>query len=225
MGDGSIILTQINKDRDIMDYLFLNVIKPRWKYSKDYTKEQMTYYKTKPLPFKISEEWFTATYYGYTLGMAPIEQYKIQDPWLKRELNRVDEAGCYCIYVSTVVYCLLLRNNTFKKGDFTLTQGFYKHTLREDFPEFIPMPKLHTGFHSWLSYQGSIIDFCLIPQEHDFFDFKDSTFLIGYVPKGMTICGVDEGHDVIMEYANEFAKDSGLDLDTWVELHYRRAKI
>jgi hypothetical protein len=136
------------------------------------------------------------------------------------EVNKWDRKGGLCIYLSVLLYWLL-RENGIPEKDVKLCQGFYKHNLRKDFPEMLiggPFGRIQTGIHSWITYQGNIID-VTIGQQESVFDFEGSPYVMGEIPEGLHYYGWEEPEQIAKDYARMIARENGQNFFKWIEEH------
>lgn len=139
-----------------------------------------------------------------------------------KEATRWDKDGGQCIYLSALLYCLLVNDKVVSPEDIHLCQGYYEHDCREDNLIGMMMGETHVGLHAWLELKGSIIDIS-IAQEHEFFDFKDKPFILGEVPEGMNLIGFRETNNTAKNYCRRIAKESGTVYLDWIKFHSQTA--
>lgn len=193
----------------------------------DYIKSPVKKYTGDPLhkDLRKSLEYQAYALYCYTIGNWILDNGDINlSDSIANEIKYYEfEKGGSCIYNAALFINLLVDSGLVPPNNIKLIQGYYRHELREDFPSFIPFGKNHYGMHCWTLIKKSVIDFCIIPQEEKFFDFKDKIFLDGVVPDGLNYYGYEESFEVAKEYCKDFAKYSKLDYREWILNHRLKA--
>jgi len=184
--------------------------------------------KSKALPEKFinNKTFMQHIHYGQTLALSYLnDNFNELDTKLKNEITAAEEEGGLCIYVSIVLYCLLIESRLVNIKDIDYMQGYYKHELRKDFPLFIPFGKNHLGLHSFLKVKGSTIDVCIVPQEQMFFDFGDEDIILGNIPDGLELIGFKESFGTVMEYVKKYTEKADLTYNQWIRYHQLNSEI
>lgn len=142
------------------------------------------------------------------------------DQVVKDELISWENKGGQCIYLSTLLYMLLLYHELGTENSLSYVQGYYIHLLREEYRSLKVQiwPPVHSGLHAWIELDGSVMDIS-IRQEEDFFDFQGKPYILGKVPEGLQLYGYREVRKTPKSYARMIAKGSGMKLEDWVQHH------
>lgn len=222
-GEKNVIFDNIPTTKQIINEVY-NIYKKYWKTSYDYTKVKPNFFSSKPLKnfYKKDIEFMKNIFYINHIGEGLLnENLYDEDKLLLNELTTTEQMGCLCIYTTVLLYCLLDKCGYIDKNKCFLTQGFYRYQLRNDFPSFLinAFSKLQTGLHAFLNFNGSVIDLTLYPQQRTTFDFKKTTMIIGRIPSGMQLVGFNETHELIIQYAKQFAGINNLSIDDWIQYH------
>lgn len=145
---------------------------------------------------------------------------------LKEEIIYHDEKGDLCLFISFVARALFEALHVFGHRKIRIIQGFYKHELRKDFPNIIPMGKIQSGIHSFLEVEGCIIDLSLVYQIKDFFEFAPGDlFIYGRVPKGLELYGWEIPEIGIDKYFIDVAHSHNLSMGEYMHKHYKTAQF
>jgi len=140
-------------------------------------------------------------------------------------LNEVDEweiKGANCIYLSILLYLMLVTEELVCNDCMKFYQGFYRHDIRKDYPSFYPWAGQHNGLHSWITIQGSIIDIAIRQQER-FFDFEGCPYVLGKFPEGLIYMGWEESKDTVFQYFINIVKSSKKGVKQWIAMHYKNS--
>lgn len=197
-----------------------------FKVTYDYTEAAPKIYKGAKLSELFVKNTLTMTYthYCYEIGNYILKKNIEVESFIDKEIRRFEfELGGSCIYNAVVYICLLVEERIIHKDFIKLAQGYYKHALREDFPSIIPFGKNHCGLHAWTTFNNSVIDFCIVPQENYFFNFKNDVMVFGEVPEGLDYVGYEESYETVRAYAEEIAAFSNMDYRLWILKHKEAA--
>lgn len=164
--------------------------------------------------------YYTALLFDATLYDAPM-YFSDENKWIIDEVNYWENKGGLCIYLSALLYMLLLDSKLLTEKDMSFCQGYYFHKLRDDFPEFMRLWENHYGLHSWLMIGNSVVDVS-IRQEFQTFDFKGKDIVVGKLPEGMDFYGYREVSRTPKKYARLFASTVGMKHELWL-LKHRKA--
>lgn len=136
----------------------------------------------------------------------------------KDEFEYADNKGWLCTYLSVLIAAILYEDAAFYTNEISLVQGFYKHALRPDFPDFVPFSKLQTGVHCFLYVGETVVDIGIGSQEL-FYDFHADPCFVGEVPQSMELYGFLESFPTIKEYARHFSGAAGKTYYDWIGNH------
>jgi hypothetical protein len=79
--------------------------------------------------------------------------------------------------------------------------------------------KIQSGLHAFITVDNCVVDLS-IKQEACVFNFENGNeFILGEIPKEMTLGGWIEGKSIAKKYAREIAKSSGMNYLDWIEKH------
>jgi hypothetical protein len=201
----------------------------------DYTKRDPIIFKTNPLPEKaLKERKKLMIYIGHILNTYETlftDDYSHLDDWIKDEVIQWEKEGIICVFMSVLLYNLLVDEGIFNRHELNLVQGFYIHGSKGSRADTLfdslgvgGLWENHAGLHAFLSARGSVID-TTINQERDFFDFGDKPFVVSDIPEGLTLGGQIEDTKTIRKYTKMFARFSGMEVDEWIKEHKRFARL
>lgn len=189
-----------------------------WKISKKYIFDDLQTYQSKSLNYKLRRNPQFATICLYMAFITnQYGNYKFDEiPKLAfNELSAWDGKGGFCIYSSVLSFCLLYENGIFNVDELRLVQGYYKHPT-QGLLSVLTESKWQVGLHSFITAQGSVIDFGIC-QEMCVFDFDG--YILGDIPDGMEMYGWEEDITIVKAYAREIARESGMTYREWINRH------
>lgn len=223
-GNDATVLPANPTIEDIVPYV-VEKFEQKWKQGYKYEAATVQRYTGGPQPFSTIIG-CVETYCSQAAGVFHSQNVLPVPKQLKDEVMDWEDAGGFCIYLSVLACCLLDRLGTYKPGDIKLIQGFYKHDLRADWPDFIPWGPVQTGIHAFLTLGDAVFDFTIKVQEGEFFDFGTDDqlpFLCGPVPDGFELWGWPEDFKTVKEYARQIARKGGLNYYDWINGHCKAA--
>lgn len=211
--------TSLNDETEILK-IVAEKIKREGFSSRNYEKEKPILQASKPLPGNIYKNYLlqkNLTYlYNLYLSLENEDSY-LKNKMVIEEARYYDEKGILCVYFSVILYCLLLKDKLATKDELKLMIGYiHYHTHNLFYNELLNIQEI-TGFHSWLTYQGSVLDVSII-QEHTTFDFTNG-YIVGQIPDGLEMYGIGEGWATVERYARKFARRMGLKVKQWIQYH------
>ncbi|MEC2129338.1 hypothetical protein P9G84_10195 [Brevibacillus centrosporus] len=212
-----------SEDNDRTKEKIVETFLDRWITGYDYRKATPESFKGKDIPAHIANHpmFYASIIYMETLYKAVTHgDFDDIDQVVKDELISWESKGGQCIYLSTLLYMLLLYHELGTENNLSYVQGYYIHLLREEYRSLKVqiLPPVHGGLHAWIVLDGSVMDIS-IRQEEDFFDFQGKPFILGKVPEGLNLYGYREVRKTPKSYARMIAKGSGMKVEDWVQNH------
>lgn len=138
---------------------------------------------------------------------------------IQNELTEWEIRGGLCIYLSVLLYSMIVYEKLCCTSCMKFVQGLATHEIRKDYPSFMPWNGRHVLLHSWIILGGSIIDFA-IKQQYPFFDFKNTLYVMGNIPEGLTYAGFEETKETVEKYIEEILQFSEISFTDWIKTHY-----
>jgi hypothetical protein len=193
-----------------------------WLVGFNYSKATPIYFAGMDLDESIKRNPFFQKNIYYIMHLYEYTSYQDQGEKLpdfaKKEMTHWEQIGGQCIYLSALMYCLLVHDKVVHETEINLCQGLYKHKCREDNPLGMLFGEEHKGLHCWLEVKDAIIDVS-IRQEEAFFDFKGSPLVIGKLPEGLSFIGFRETRKTAKDYGRKIAKENGHKYQEWIAAH------
>lgn len=196
-----------------------------WKTSYDYTKAKYKIYESVPLNPKVKADTFferNVVYIEALYNSLSKDDYIIPDI-INNELTEWEIKGGLCIYLSILLYSMMI----FEKRSCTdctkLVQGFVTHEIRKDYPSYLPWNGRHILLHSWVTLEGAIVDIA-INQQYPFFDFNEP-FTMGKIQDGLTYVGFEESKETVEKYVKEILEFSKMTFTEWIVGHLKCATL
>lgn len=144
------------------------------------------------------------------------------------EFRRYNGKGLACAYYSVLFYLLIMRadkeNKILNNKKMKYVQGFFKHPLREDVPEFVAHlygGETQIGLHAFVTINDIVFDFTITQQAHAF-DLQQS-HVVGNIPEGMEYYGYEESITVVNQYWKMFAEKAEMHPEEWLLRHQSNA--
>ena len=194
----------------------------KWKTSHDYFKVRPVEFSSNEMDKKVlmHSEFMPICYYATFLmeKMLEFNFTAIRDD-VRQEILEWDGNGGLCLYVSILVYCLMIDRKIVAPERLKLVQGYYIHPTYGILSIFDNM-KIQSGLHAFLLLDEKIVIDLTINQEACVFDFKGYDFILGELPEEMRLAGWCEGKNLVKEYAREIARGKGLYYFDWLENHF-----
>lgn len=206
------------------------LFKDRWVRSYSYTKSKPTEIKNidieKALPYVNNREEL-AKYLTYLTRVAiELDRYSQSKTPLDifKEVQHWDSQGGYCIYMSSLLYGLLIRNNIVDASNLSYYQGFYDFDIPKNDDRFIIARMMFSerqiGIHAWLTLKDSLIDLTASQNKTVFdFNFGDTPIILGKFPSGYNLHGFKESLETLEAYWKRFADHRGMSVDEWFTMH------
>jgi hypothetical protein len=152
------------------------------------------------------------------------EKYELfMNEKLMNQLIHYDGEGGMCIYLSVVLYCLLYKAGYSEKS-LGYWQGYYSAPMTQPVYKMLTKMEMTKGIHAFLTLDGTLIDMT-IGQIEDRYVFEGHYFILGQELEGVEHFGFRETHDIVKEYARNFAKEVSMTYYEWVNAHYDTLKV
>jgi hypothetical protein len=198
----------------------MNTVKDRWFYSYPYTLSSVVEFAPKEATTLQNQEMFKvhALYLNMLYRSLTKEDSIIKNEEIIKEVSYWDSKGGLCIYMSVVMYSLLLEDKIANRNDLRYIQGFTTYQSTDPFWQLVSVNTKMLNFHAWLSYKGSVLDFS-IGQERGNINLGDKDYLIGDIPEGMKMIGFKESHKTVQKYVKLFADNRKMNEKEWVLEH------
>lgn len=210
-----------DEDVDSLDWV-IRKFEEDWIVGLDYKKETPISFKGEELSGDIKRDAFFQKNIFYIMELYSYVSYEKDGAELpifaKKEITRWEQKGGQCIYLSALLYSLLLHDKVADATSMSLCQCYYAHMYRADNPLGMMMGKEHRGLHAWLELNNGVIDIS-IRQEEYFFDFKGQPIIIGKVPEGLSLIGYKETHKTAKDYGRMIAREGEAVYLDWIKNH------
>lgn len=208
-------------NQEALDWI-ITEFEQNWIVGLDYREENPISFKGKELSEDIKRDAFFQKNIFYIRKLYSFISYEEDGEELpifaKKEITRWEHNGGQCIYLSALLYSLLLHDKVADAASMCLCQGYYNHMCREDNLLGMMMGKEHRGLHAWLELNEAVIDIS-IRQEENFFDFKGRPIILGEVPEGLSLIGYKETHKTAKDYGRTIAREGGTVYLEWIKDH------
>ncbi|PKM80772.1 MAG: hypothetical protein CVU89_12635 [Firmicutes bacterium HGW-Firmicutes-14] len=204
--------------RDIISLIYDYLHEYGWKTTFNYSVYKPRRFFSKPLvlPGGILSEFNRYFDYCFLLSNNFTE---------KDEAARYSSRQGLSIYISVVLYWLLVNFGVVNKKHLKFCQGYFSYKKKDS---ILFKPGYRAGMHAWLYCNGCVTD-ATIWQQEEWFDFRKHGFhlpvILGEIPEGMNMFGFEEDPGLVKEYARRFARDSGMTFYEWVNFHKHRADL
>lgn len=200
--------------------------KEKWKTGFNYSKATPVHFLGESLgeleksPMLQKNIYYCLLLYQYS---AYLDKGEDLNDIAKKEVTKWECDGGLCIYLSALLYSLLIHDKLCNENEIRYCQGLYRHECRTDNILGQFFGKNQYGLHAWLELNsGAILDIA-IKQEEQFFEFKERPYITGKVPEGLELIGFREVTKTAKDYARMAAKSSGMKYNDWIDMHSREA--
>lgn len=198
-----------------------------WIKSYDYTKTELIVYKgVKDIDMSINAYKFEAIkLYVIELGEVLIaNKIKYDLPFMISEINRANDEGDLCIYLSVLHILLLEINQVIPAYTLKLVQGFYEYEVEQDSHIYYLsklIGNLNTRIkcaHAFVKFPNGFIEDSAFHLDN--YEYIECDAIIeGFVPDEIKLAGYEEGPETIRTYAERFAKRAGMPMGIWMGNH------
>lgn len=201
-----------------------------WITSYDYTKTEPTIFKgAKDIDMPISIEnvykFEAVKLYVIELGEDLVtNKIKYDLPFMFDEINRANDEGDLCIYLSVVHILLLEVNQVMPAHSLRLVQGFYEYEVSKDSRVYYMsqvIGNMNTRMkcaHAFVKFPNGFIEDSAFRLDN--YEFVECNAIIeGFVPDDIKLAGYEEGPETIRTYAERFAKRAGMSTGIWLANH------
>jgi hypothetical protein len=215
-----------NGDEYQMSKLTYEMIKKNWITSYDYREVCPIVFVSREIPKEFINSTMVSKNISYVFALFESIMQKntlSSDEFLQKEINTWDSKGGLCVYLSVLLYCLLIDDKVCTKEKLKLTQGYYRHTVEENTFQSLIYGKFTQGFHVWLNYDGFVIDSSIGQEVENGFNFKGFPYIIGKIPEGLELVGHNENWNTVKTYLHRISKESNMKPREWIVNHQIKA--
>lgn len=198
----------------------MDTVKNKWFHSYPYTESNAIEFTAKsPSSLEDSEFFRMHAFYINLLFLSLTESNSlIENKDALEEVAYWDSKGGLCIYLSILLYALLLEDKVTNRHDLRYIQGFTFYQSTNPLWKMLSLETSMLNFHSWLSYKNSVLDFS-IGQEQGFIQLGHRSYIIGDIPESITMVGWKESQDIVEKYVKLFADKQGVSKNQWILKH------
>ncbi|PLS19424.1 hypothetical protein CVD28_03135 [Bacillus sp. M6-12] len=198
----------------------IKTVKDRWLHSYPYSTENAIEFVSKHPEKLLNKEMFRvhALYLNMLFRSLTKKDSLIKNEEVLNEVAHWDNKGGLCIYLSVLMYSLLLEDKVANRNELRYIQGFTTYQSQNPFWKLVSSDTTMLNFHAWLSYKDSVLDFS-IGQERENIQLGEKDYLVGDIPEGMKMVGFKENHKTVQKYVKMFADYRKMNEKEWVLEH------
>lgn len=194
-----------------------DIVKDNWISSYNYSIHNAIEFKSQMIPNQTYEDThfkISCLYVNLLFNSLLQDIDLFEDKTILKEVSDWDENGGLCIYLSVVLYTLLIEFKVCNRNNLRLIQGFTKYTPTHPIFTLISNSATMINFHSWLSYKGSVLDFSIGQEEKNINVLKES-FIIGKITEEIEYKGFKENHKTVEKYIEMYARRLNMSSSEW----------
>lgn len=200
------------------------IVKKNWIQSKEYKKELFTTFSSKPLPQALlKNELFRKNIFYIDSLYRAVDNFCYSEFLDNKEvINEAcywNDKGGFCIYLSVLLYGLLIYDGLCSEEDIHLVQGYTQYKPNGVISQMFNVDTI-TNFHAWLSIKDSVVDIS-IRQERGYYEFKQGEeIILGEIPEGIKFSGVKETKETVCRYFSKIIDRSNKkNFTLWIKNH------
>lgn len=197
------------------------IVKENWISSYPYSSSRSIEFSSKPLPedflnddsFRVHSLYMNSLYQSLSREISDIDDKNIIE-----EVTYWNDKGGLCIYLSVLLYSLLMDMKLCNRNNLRFIQGYSQYQPTNPIFSLISDNTTITNFHSWISYKDSVLDFS-VGQEKSMLDIGNTEYILGNIPKAILMIGFKESHETVGSYIHKFSSRINLSEKEWLSSH------